>query len=203
MNIGPSVDGSLRIEAVLGSGEQLALSGAVKELGRCFEAAGGLAFPVEVRFHSALAAIKVDSRPTLIVTSLLVELTEREEPLAAIETRLRTAFSTLIREGVSAIFLCTVFRRIEPEAKTKDPVAAVARMERIRRLNYLAVELSHDLDINIIDFDRSFAHIGGHSLGTDFELHGSAAVSAAKHVIISTLFAAGLDDVCYPEVQDA
>ena len=139
----------------------------------------------------------------LILTSLLLELNEPEEPLAAIEARLRTAFSALIREGVPAIFLCTVFRRIEPNTKAKDPVGAIARMERIRRLNLLATELSHDFDINIIDLDRSFAHIGGRSLGTAFNLRGAAAVLAAKHVIASTLFAAGLDDFCPPELQDA
>jgi hypothetical protein len=76
-------------------------------------------------------------------------------------------------------------------------------MERIRSLNLLAAELSHDFDINIIDLDRSFAHFGGRSLGTDFNLRGDVAVFAAKHVITSTLFAAGLDGFYPRELQDA
>jgi hypothetical protein len=196
------MSGPLRIEAVVGDGEHLALSGAIEELRHCFAAASGGAFPIELRIHSALSAIKVVSRPTLIVTSLLLELTEPEKPLAAIEARLRSAISALIRDGVSAIFLCTVFRRIEPATKAIDPGAAAACMERIRRLNFLAAELSHDFDIYVIDFDRSFAHIGGRSLGTDFNLNGSAAVQAAKHVIASTLFAAGLDDFYPSELWD-
>jgi hypothetical protein len=201
MRINADINAYLRFEAVLSDGERLALVSAVEELRQCFAATSGYAFPIEVRFHSALSAISLDTGPALIVTSLLLEMTE--EPLAAIEARLRIAFAALIRDRVPAIFLCTVFRRIDPDAKAKDPVAAGARMERIRRLNLLATELSHDFDINIIDLDRSFAHIGGRSLGTDFNLRGPTAVLAAKHVIVSTLFAAGLDDFCSPELQDA
>jgi hypothetical protein len=203
MNIRPDIGTHLRIDAVLTDGERRALLGAVEELHQCIAATGGDVFPIEVRFHSALSAIKVDAGLVLIVTSLLLELAEPEEPLAAIEARLRIAFSALISEGGPALFLCTVFRRIEPDTKAKDPAGAAARMERIRGLNLLAAELSHDFDINIIDLDRSFAHIGGRSLGTDFNLRGDVAVFAAKHVITSTLFAAGLDDFYPRELQDA
>ena len=123
--------------------------------------------------------------------------------MVVIDARLRAAFSALIRDRVAAIFLCTVFRRIEPDTMAKGPGSAVARMERIRRLNLLATELSHDLNINIIDLDRTFAHMGGRSLGTDYKLRGVAALSAATHVIASTFFAAGLDEFCPPELQDA
>jgi len=203
MSVHPGLGAHLRIDAILTDGERDALLGAVEDLRQCFAAASGTTFPIEVRFHSALSAIKVDSGKTLIITSLLLELTEPEEPLAAVEARLRAAFSRLIREGVPAIFLCTVYRRIDPDARTKDPVGAAARMERIRRLNFLGIELSHDFGINIIDLDRSFAHIGGRSLGTDFNLRGATAILAARHVIASVLFAVGLDDFCLPELQDA
>jgi hypothetical protein len=75
-------------------------------------------------------------------------------------------------------------------------------LERIRRVNFLAAQLSHELDINIIDFDRSLAHIGGRALDSDFRLQGAAAVQVATHVILSTFFAAGLDDFCSPELQE-
>ncbi len=199
----PDIKAPLRIEAVLSDGERRALLSASEELRHCFALGNDCVFPIEVHFHSALSAIKVDSGPALIVTSLLLELNEPEETLAAVEARLRAAFSALKRDGISAVFLCTIFRRIDPETNIDDPVAVGARIERIRRLNLLATELSHDLDINIIDFDRSFAHIGGRSLGTDFNLHGSTAVEVAKHLITSTFFAAGLDDFCSPELQEA
>ncbi len=202
MSIHPDIKAPLRIEAALSDGERRALLSAIEELRYCLAAANDGDVPIEVRFHSALSAIPLDSRPALIVASLLLELTEPEETLAAIEARLRDTFSALTKDGSSAVFLCTIFRRIDPEAMMGDPVAAGARMERIRRLNLLAIELSHDFDINIIDFDRSFAHIGGRSLGTDFKLQGSAAVVAAQHLIASTFFAAGLDDFCSPELQE-
>ena len=81
-------------------------------------------------------------------------------------------------------------------------VSGENRIERIRRLNLLAAQLSHELNINIIDFDRSFAHHGGRELDVDFSLEGSAAALIARHVIISTFFAAGLDDFVSPELQE-
>jgi hypothetical protein len=203
MNLDPKNGGHLRIEVALIDGERLAFSNAIEELRQCFAAAGCYDFRPEVSFHSALSEIEMGTGPAVIVTSMLLELTQPEKPLDVVDAHLRTAFSVLLRRGCSAIFLSTVFRGIDPKAKAKDPVAAAARIERIRRLNFLAAELSHDFDINIIDLDRSFAHIGGRSLGTDFNLHGPAAVSAATHVIVSTLFAAGFDDICSPEVQDS
>jgi len=83
MSVRLDIGTHLRIDAVLSDGERRALLGAVEELRQCFAATSGDAFPIEVHFHSALSAIKVDSGLVLIVTSLLLELTEPEEPLAA------------------------------------------------------------------------------------------------------------------------
>jgi hypothetical protein len=190
----------MRIEAALVEGEKTALVSATFDLRRCLTEAGRGDFPIEARFLSKLSEIEPASAPRLVVTSLLLSMTEPEDPLVVVEQRLRESLSNLAFDGFSKVFVCTVFRRIGHKSVLQN--SGGRRIERIRRLNLLAAQLSHELDINIIDFDRSFAHFGGRVLDVDFSLEGSAAVLAAKHVIISTFFAAGLDDFCSPELQD-
>jgi hypothetical protein len=190
----------MRIEAALSEGEKRALINATVDLRRCLTEAGRSEFPTEARFLSRLSEIEPASAPRLVVTSLLPLMTEPEDPFAVVEQRLRESLSKLAFDGFSKVFVCTVFRRIGHKNVLQN--SKERRIERIRRLNLLAAQLSHELDINIIDFDRSFAHFGGRVLDVDFNLEGSAAVVAAKHVIISTFFAAGLDEFCSPELQD-
>jgi hypothetical protein len=192
----------LRIDAVLCDAEREALLNGLDDLRQCLAEELKQEFPIELHFHSSLSVVKPCSLPRLVVTSLLPEITVVQEPISAVEKRLRESFSELLRDGFCKIFLCTVFRRVHGNVKDDEREAGVTRMERIRQLNFLAARLSHELDINIIDFDRSFAHIGGRNLGTDFRLQGSAALLAAKHVITSTFFAAGLDDFCSQELQE-
>jgi hypothetical protein len=190
----------MRIEAVLAEGERQALIDATVDLRRYLSEAGRNDFPIEIRFPSRLSEIEPVSAPRLVVTSLLLAMTEPEDPLLVVEGRLRESLSKLAFDGCSKVFVCTVFRRVGHKSVLKN--SGGLRIERIRRLNLLAAQLSHELDINIIDFDRSFAHFGGRVLDVDFSLEGSAGVLAAKHVVISTFFAAGLDDFCSPELQD-
>ena len=50
-------------------------------------------------------------------------------------------------------------------SRTGGRAEAVRDLERIRRLNRMAAELSHDLGVSVIDIDRAFAHIGGRDAG--------------------------------------
>jgi hypothetical protein len=197
----PSDFAPLRIDAVLYDVEREALLNGLYDLRQCLAEELKQEFPIELHFHSSLSAIKPCTAPRLVITSLLPEITAIQEPLPAVEKRLREVYSGLLRDGFSQIFLCTVFRRVGGSVEDNEQ-EGVTRIERIRQLNFLAARLSNELNINIIDFDRSFAHIGGRELGADFRLQGPAALLAAKQVITSTLFAAGLDDFCAPELQE-
>jgi hypothetical protein len=188
------------VDAVLGEGERDALIDATVDLRQCLSEACGSDFPIAVRFFSRLSEIQPASLPRLVATSLLLEMTEPEDPLADVEKRLRESLSRIASDGYSKLFVCTVFRRIRRKNAVID--SGESRIERIRRLNLLAAQLSHELNINIIDFDRSFAHRGGRVLDVDFRLEGPAAVFTARHAILSTFFAAGLDDFCSPELQN-
>jgi hypothetical protein len=191
----------LCIHAVLQDGERAALLAALEELAFCFVEAGAADFPTDLHFHAEFQEIPAVSCPALVMTSMLPALNDLGAPLDRLERELRDAFEAIGRKGYSAAYLATIFRRIDPREKAADPALAQVRMERIRRLDFLAAELSHDFDLNIIDFDRAFAHIGGRALGTDYSVTGSAATDAARHVIISTLFAAGLDEFRWSELQ--
>jgi hypothetical protein len=123
-------------------------------------------------------------QPEICIVSLLRELDGTLDPIDRVESRLRDELGSLL-EKRTAVYLCTIFRACEDDAP---------KLERLRRLNLLAVELSHDLDIGVIDFDRQLADIGAHVLETSYRLEGGAARAIAAYVIVKTLLAAGAFD---------
>jgi len=120
-------------------------------------------------------------QPDISIVSLLRELDGTVEPLDRVEGRIRDELGRLVASR-TAVYLCTIFRACDDDA---------AKLERLRRLNLLAIELSHDLDIGVIDFDRQFADIGARPLESSYRLEGSAAREIAAYIIVKTLLAAG------------
>jgi hypothetical protein len=184
----------LRIAAVVEAAERPALVAAAEQLGACLAAVTGRLWPIRLGFHDSLAAVDAKGGAPLIITSLLSEV-QTAEPWPAIEARWRAALATR-GETTASFFLCTVFRHV---SGGPHPPA----LERIRRLNLLAAELSHDTGINVIDIDRTFAHLGARALQTDYRLGGAIAEEVAGYVIVGTLLTAGLDDLIPPEIQEA
>jgi hypothetical protein len=90
------------------------------------------------------------------------------------------------------LFLCTVFRHVGPAAENCHR-GAVARLERIRRINMLIVELSQSAGAYVMDIDSVMAHVGGARLQSDFSMRGRMAAAAAGEVIASALLNEGLD----------
>ena len=99
------------------------------------------------------------------------------------------------------MLLCTVFRHVAPPIGDAGD-ALPAKRERIRRLNLMAIDLSHDTGAGVVDVDRAFSHVGARSLATDHRLTGRAAAEVAAHTIVAGILAAGLDDVVPPDVQE-
>jgi hypothetical protein len=94
------------------------------------------------------------------------------------------------------VFLCTLFRHVPPFSEAEGGEARRLWLrQRIRRLNLLATDLSYSTGINIIDLDRTLAHLGAGPLQTDVRLGGERATAAAADTICGALLAAGLDDV--------
>lgn len=189
------------IDAVVSDSERPALLAVAEQLRDCLLAASGNPWQVVVRFRESLAAIDAQDRPAVVVASLLPELDRDDETIAATQARWHAQLSSLAGEPRSAILICTIFRHVA--APTADaPDARVATRERIRRLNLLAIDLSHDTGAGVVDIDRVFSRLGARPLGTDHRLTGPVAAEVAAHAIVASILGAGLDRVMSPEIQE-
>jgi hypothetical protein len=172
----------MMIAASVTQNEGRALSAAVEQLRRLLAQASQREWKFECDLSGAA------SNPEVSIISLLPEV-EGADPIDRVRERLRERLGTQMAAGATA-FLCTIFRACD------DP----SKLERIRRLNLLAPELSHDLDIGVIDFDRMLGDIGSQTLETDYRLDGAGAREVAAYTIVKTLIGGGLDDRVPDEV---
>ena len=193
----------LQVRLVAGPREEAAIRRAAERLGESLDTDGQGVWPVDcVSLDSldSLDALDRSGEPSILVTSLLPELAALDEPWSETERRLRERYSRLGRDTGRVVYLCTVFRHIDPD---QAPAVATKLRVRIRRLNRLAVELSRETGVFVIDLDRAFADVGGRSLQTDYRLRGPRALEAAADCIATTLLATGLDAWAPVEVQSA
>jgi hypothetical protein len=146
-----------------------------------------------------METLRENGDAAIMVTSFLPELGEIKEPWPRTEQRLRTAYTALCQRG-APVFICTVLRHVGGD---EEPDAAAALRIRIRRLNLLAAEISHEAGAYVIDLDRVLADIGARRLQTDYRLAGNTAVEMAGHFIALTLIDNAFDAVVPFEVQDA
>jgi hypothetical protein len=116
--------------------------------------------------------------PALFLASLRPALDQPDEDLAAIEASWCMILTSRPVQDMCASFLCTVFRCEDAE-----------RIERIRRLNLLAAQISHDTGTNVIDIDRAFAHVGARALFPEDTL------KLAADTMMDTILAVGLDEL--------
>jgi hypothetical protein len=192
----------LLIQAVVDESERPALVAAQEQLDECVGAASGVAWSTRLLFSESVPAIDWSEPPGVVIASFLPVATRSEEPLQAVEARWRSDLDTLAARDVPATFVCTVFRHVAHGPADGPPDARRPTVERIRRLNLLAAELSHDTGVSVIDIDRVFAHFGARALLTDYSLGGTVAAEVAAHTIVSSILDAGLDDFIPPNIQE-
>lgn len=181
----------LTIEAVVHNAERPALLAASRQLADSVTTASGSPFSVALRFSEALPSSGVGTGRTVIVASLQVEIPGRDEPLDRTQARWREQLASLREPPL----LCTIFRHVSGR---ESP----ALIERIRRLNMMAIGLSHDTGAAVVDIDRIFGYFGARQLQTDYRLGGRLGAELAGHAIVASIFASGLDDVIPPDVQE-
>jgi hypothetical protein len=191
----------LSIDAVVDEHERPAVVAASEQLGECLAAASGNPWPVEVRFHASVTSIDLGARPSVVVLSMLRELARPPESSAAMGMRWREELRALAPPAVPAVLICTIFRHAALPAEERRSGTPSPLIERIRRLNLFAIELSNDTGAGVIDIDRVFAHLGARALKTDFRLAGPLAAETAAYTMVSALLEFGLDDVIPPDVQ--
>ncbi len=193
---------TLLIDAIVDESERPALVAAGEQLAEGLTAASGGSWPVAVRFRASLAAVDSQDQPAVVVASLLPELHRVEESLAAIDARWRAQLQSLAGEPRPEVLICTIFRHVAEVKSDERPDRRTALRERIRRLNLLAIDLSHDTGASLADFDRVFAHLGARPLATDHRLAGRAAAEVAAYTIVSGIIGLGLDEAMSPELQE-
>lgn len=190
----------LVIEAIGDESERgafTAASGLLREL--LVDVEGGVS-SVDMRIRTSGDENNSAVQPAAIIRSLLPEAALDKEALPETKRRLERELSAL-KARAGAVLICTVFRgvgRTSPEQQKFD----TSRLERIRRVNLLAVELSHEFDVSVIDIDRVFAHLGGRALGCDYRPLTSLAANAAAYTIVSELLELAPELGIPPELEE-
>ena len=129
----------------------------------------------------------------LVIASIGLELENQYSDLAALKKTWLERIHRLRSEGCSEIFLMTIFPYIAKPERVAERENAVRRLEKIRRLNLMAVELSHEAGVSIIDVGRWFSAIGGALLQTDYRVTGARAQWIVAELTIVTILEAGFD----------
>ncbi|HVO87049.1 MAG TPA: hypothetical protein VMV45_00785 [Casimicrobiaceae bacterium] len=191
----------LRIDAIVDERERPAVAEAARQLGTCLSRASDATWRVDVRFRGDFAAIDSNDAAAVLIVSLLPELQSVQEPIASTQMRWQRRLSSLPGDPPPQILICTIFRHVAMDASNAVDARAAIR-ERIRRLDLMALELSHDTGGIVVDIDRALSHVGARTLQTDYRLAGERAASAVGHVIASSVLAAALDAVVTAEVQE-
>lgn len=204
----------LLIEAMVDRAELPALVAAAEQLsghlgGHGGTGGAGTGWPIELRVGerdlAAGAAASIRPRaPSLVVTSLFGEVPRTDEPIVVTERRWLDRLRSLADDGGSPhrVFVCTVFRYVATASADRTGISPPVLVERIRRLNLLAAELSHATGVGVIDIDRVFGLLGARELGSDYRMTGAVAAEVAGHAVVAGLLAAGLDPFVPPEIEE-
>jgi len=181
-----------RIVACVGQAERAVPIEGARQLAACVGSAIGAEWPVRMRF---IASGETPPPAIALVTTLIADVAS-DAPLATVDTRWRESVARWFAAGQQRILLCTLFRSVA------DPAVRAARIERIRRLNLLAIGLSRDTGVEIVDVDRLFALCGARAIGTDYRCTGPAADGLAGHAIAAAILAGDLGAALDPAVQE-
>lgn len=188
------------IQALVTAGERPALARAAELLSGSLTQAGDGLWTVDCTFPDSADAIRSAPGPSVVVTSLMAEVDLFDEPWPAAEARLRAQYEALCADDRRTVFVCTLLRHVSRELPFDE---AQKRRIRIRRLNFLAVELSREIGLLVADVDRDLADIGALALQTDYRLQGPYASAAAGKSMAMALLLVGLDAFAPFEIQDA
>jgi len=139
------------------------------------------------------------TRDDAIVVTSMARYLDRAEAWGTLESEVRAELAAACDRG-GAVFVCTVFRHIDAD---EDRARAAALRVRIRRLNLLAAEISHDTGAYVVDVDRVLADIGGRRAGTDYRLRAGPGRELAAQTIALGVLGNALDAFADVELQDA
>jgi hypothetical protein len=134
----------------------------------------------------------------IYILSLAKQLDYPLAPWDEVAAALRLRVKVLSASGPKVLLL-TVFRHV---AAGDNPGIERDILVRIRRLNLLAIELSHEFGVSVADLDRDFADVGAFPLATDFRLGGEAAKGMAAWALTRCVIVNALDGTVDFNLQD-
>lgn len=175
---------ALPIEAFVTSDERPMMIAAGEQISEALRDDAGRPWPVKLTFssfehdHAAPGPVAV--------ASLLADALALERPLSVVESAWRERLASRLAGPERIVALCTVFRVVS------DRQARPILIERIRRLNLLAAELSQAFNVYVVDLDRTLSFFGAGTMRSDFRLSGHRAAEVAGHAVATTLLATGL-----------
>jgi hypothetical protein len=187
---------TLAVDAAVADVERPVVAAFARQLGDCLAHASGDPWRVEPRIHDAVDALAPGDGGQIVVASLQIELPGDEEP--AFVMRRWGAKLAELTPRAAAVLLLTIVRRVD-NALPARPNGEVPAIERIRRLDRCAIELSHASGAAVADLDRVFAYFGTRQLQCDHRLQGPVAAEVAAWTLLATLVSLGsLDDYAGP-----
>ena len=134
------------------------------------------------------------------IVSLAHELANTHLPWAEAEAMLEQRCALLCAAG-GPVVVTTVFRHVDLPGEEDNGRSHALRV-RIRRLNFLAAELSRRHGVFVADVDRILADTGGGARRTDYRLGGDAAADLAARGLAQVLVNNTLDAVMPFEAQE-
>jgi len=181
-------------------------SAVVQEAARLLTATLGQACPLEVRLRAPVqsggSSNLGQGGPRVVLLSLSGDVFALW-PVAAAARYWHALLPQFADTGATAVFLLTVSRHVGGVVPHRYFEAPEPLVERIRRFNMLAYELSHAHGAFVVDLDRAVADVGAADLQTDCRLAGPAAVRLGGLILASTLLRAGFDERLPVEAQEA
>ena len=192
MTEGPRID--LDVLAPLPA-EHPPFQAAARHLSQLLGAASGVDYQVRLNLRPSLNLRDIAGEPGVIIISLLNEAGRAQSDWSELAARWRGQAAALVAGTARPVFFCTVFRHVPSLAPTPAGWSRDSVLERVRRLNLLAAELSQATGANVIDIDRTLSHFGARVLATDYTVRGRLGAEVAGSVIASAVLGAGLDDL--------
>jgi len=158
--------------------QRAAMAAAAEMLSRYVGFALGAEWPVFLRL---IAPDDAEIPPGIVLVASLLEDGALHDPIASTRARWVERIGRYRSAGHDRILLCNLFRRVE------GPAGEGPGIEQIRRLNRMAIGLSRELGVEIVDIDRLFALCGGRAIGADYRGGGEMAPRLAGHAIANAI----------------
>ena len=145
---------------------------------------------IQIETHKPGAALKFKQQPSAIVCSILQEIMIPSSNPTQIATSWRSYLEQL-RSVRAPIYVLNVFRHV---AENGPDGGVSPKVERIRRVNRLLVDLAREYRAAVIDVDGVLADIGGLNLQADFRLGSKPAIKRIGCIIAMGLLSGPLGE---------